>query len=35
VAYSILPFGDDLITMTLPGRQINALLEQQFDNLTP
>ncbi len=35
VAYSILPFGNDLITMTLTGRQIKDRLEQQFDNLDP
>ena len=35
VAYSILPFGNDLITMTLTGRQIKDLLEQQFDNPNP
>lgn len=31
-AFSVQPFGNDLVTMTLNGTQIDALLEQQFDN---
>ena len=31
-AFSIQPFGNNLVTMTLNGTQIDALLEQQFDN---
>jgi 5'-nucleotidase len=31
-AYSVQPFEDNLVTMTLNGTQIDALLEQQFDN---
>jgi 5'-nucleotidase len=31
-AFSVQPFGDNLVTMTLNGTQIDALLEQQFDN---
>jgi len=31
-AFSVQPFGNDLITMTLNGTQIDTLLEQQFDN---
>lgn len=34
-AFSVQPFGNDLITMTLNGTQIDALLEQQFDNPSP
>jgi len=34
-AFSVQPFGNDLITMTLNGIQIDALLEQQFDNPSP
>jgi 5'-nucleotidase len=31
-AFSVQPFGDNLVTMTLNGTQIDTLLEQQFDN---
>jgi 5'-nucleotidase len=31
-AFSVLPFGNVLVTMTLNGTQIDALLEEQFDN---
>ncbi len=31
-AFSVQPFGENLVTMTLNGTQIDALLEQQFDN---
>ena len=31
-AFSVQPFGNNLVTMTLNGTQIDALLEQQFDN---
>jgi len=31
-AFSVQPFGNNLVTMTLSGTQIDALLEQQFDN---
>ena len=31
-AFSVQPFGNSLVTMTLTGAQIDALLEQQFDN---
>jgi 5'-nucleotidase len=31
-AFSVQPFGNTLITMTLSGTQIDTLLEQQFDN---
>jgi 5'-nucleotidase len=34
-AFSVQPFGNDLVTMTLNGTQIDALLEQQFDNPSP
>lgn len=34
-AFSVQPFGNDLITMTLNGTQIDALLEQQFNNPSP
>lgn len=34
-AFSIQPFGNILVTMTLNGTQIDALLEQQFDNPSP
>lgn len=34
-AFGIQPFGNNLITMTLNGTQIDALLEQQFDNPSP
>jgi 5'-nucleotidase len=32
--YSVQPFGNDLIVMTLTGAQLKALLEQQFDSGT-
>jgi 5'-nucleotidase len=31
-AFSVQPFGNSLVTMTLTGAQIDELLEQQFDN---
>ena len=31
-AFSVQPFGNSLVTMTLTGTQIDELLEQQFDN---
>jgi 5'-nucleotidase len=31
-SFSAQPFGNSLVTMTLTGAQIDALLEQQFDN---
>lgn len=31
-AFSVQPFRNNLVTMTLNGTQIDALLEQQFDN---
>lgn len=34
-AFSIQPFGNNLVTMTLNGTQIDTLLEQQFDNPSP
>jgi 5'-nucleotidase len=34
-AFSVQPFGNNLVTMTLNGTQIDALLEQQFDNPSP
>lgn len=34
-AFSIQPFGNNLVIMTLNGTQIDALLEQQFDNPSP
>ena len=34
-AFSVQPFGNSLVTMTLTGAQIDALLEQQFDNPDP
>ena len=34
-AFAAQPFGNSLVTMTLTGAQIDALLEQQFDNPTP
>jgi 5'-nucleotidase len=34
-AFGVQPFGNSLITMTLTGAQIDALLEQQFDNPEP
>ncbi len=34
-AFGVQPFGNSLVTMTLTGAQIEALLEQQFDNPAP
>ena len=34
-AFGVQPFGNSLVTMTLTGAQIDALLEQQFDNPGP
>lgn len=34
-AFGVQPFGNSLVTMSLTGAQIDALLEQQFDNPTP
>ena len=34
-AFSVQPFGNSLVTMTVNGTQIDALLEQQFDNPSP
>jgi 5'-nucleotidase len=34
-AFTVQPFGNSLVTMTLTGAQIDTLLEQQFDNPTP
>ncbi len=34
-AFSVQPFGNSLVTMTLTGAQIEALLEQQFGNPGP
>lgn len=34
-AFSVQPFRNNLVTMTLNGTQIDALLEQQFDNPSP
>ncbi len=34
-AFSVQPFGNSLVTMTLTGAQIETLLEQQFDNPDP
>lgn len=31
-AFTVQPFGNSLVTMTLTGTQIDTLLEQQFDN---
>ena len=31
-AFAVHPFGNSLVTMTLTGAQIDALLEQQFDD---
>lgn len=31
-AFGVQPFGNNLVTMTLTGQQIQALLEQQFNN---
>jgi 5'-nucleotidase len=33
-AFTVQPFGNSLVTMTLTGTQIDQLLEQQFDNPT-
>jgi 5'-nucleotidase len=33
-AFTVQPFGNSLVTMTLTGAQIDQLLEQQFDNPT-
>jgi 5'-nucleotidase len=33
-AFTVQPFGNSLVTMTLSGTQIDQLLEQQFDNPT-
>lgn len=33
-AFSVQPFGNSLVTMTLTGTQIDTMLEQQFDNPT-
>lgn len=33
--FTVQPFGNSLVTMTLTGAQIDALLEQQFDNPEP
>jgi 5'-nucleotidase len=33
--FTVIPFGDNLVTMTLTGAQIQAVLEQQFDNPMP
>jgi 5'-nucleotidase len=34
-AFTVQPFGNSLVTMTLTGSQIDTLLEQQFDNPAP
>jgi 5'-nucleotidase len=34
-AFSVQPFGNSLVTMSLTGAQIDALLEQQWDNPSP
>ncbi len=34
-AFAVQPFGNNLVTMTLTGAEIKALLEQQFDNPVP
>ncbi|MCS7293675.1 MAG: bifunctional metallophosphatase/5'-nucleotidase [Gloeomargarita sp. SKYBB_i_bin120] len=34
-AFTVQPFGNHLVTMTLTGAQVKALLEQQFDNPAP
>ncbi len=34
-AFTVQPFGNSLVTMTLTGSQIDTLLEQQFDNPSP
>jgi 5'-nucleotidase len=33
--FTVQPFGNNLVTMTLTGAQIDTLLEQQFDNPAP
>lgn len=33
-AFGVQPFGNSLVTMTLTGAEIDALLEEQFDNPT-
>lgn len=33
--FSVQPFGNNLVTMTLNGSQVDTLLEQQFDNPSP
>ena len=33
--FTVIPFGDNLVTMTLTGTQIKAVLEQQFNNPDP
>ena len=34
-AFTVQPFSNSLVTMTLTGAQIDGVLEQQFDNPTP
>ena len=34
-AFTVQPFGNSLVTETLSGAQIDAVLEQQFDNPNP
>lgn len=34
-AFTVQPFGNSLVTMTLTGQQIKDVLEQQFDNPAP
>lgn len=34
-AFSVQPFGNSLVTLSLTGEQIDTLLEQQFDNPVP
>ena len=34
-SFSVQPFGNSLVTMSLTGAQIQAVLEQQFDNPEP
>jgi 5'-nucleotidase len=34
-SFSVQPFGNSLVTMSLTGAQIHAVLEQQFDNPEP
>ncbi len=33
--FTVQPFGNSLVTMSLTGAQIDTLLEQQFDNPRP